>query len=116
MLEFYGYKKCGTSRKAQKWLDSNGVDHRFIDITENPPPKALLQRIVKSGHYELKQLFNRSGGEYRALADEHPGRRRILVSRVETARTTEDGIEIVPWREFCVELWAGRVVSSIPSF
>ena len=67
MLKFYGYKKCGTSRKAEKWLDSKGVEHQFIDITENPPPKTLLQKIIKSGNYELKELFNRSGGEYRAL-------------------------------------------------
>jgi arsenate reductase len=67
MLEFYGYKKCGTSRKAQKWLDRHGVEYRFIDITENPPPATLLRKIVKSGDYELKELFNRSGGEYRAL-------------------------------------------------
>jgi predicted AAA+ superfamily ATPase len=31
-------------------------------------------------------------------------------------RTTEDGIEIMPWREFCAELWAGRVVPTIPSY
>lgn len=67
MLKFYGYTKCGTSRKAQKWLDNRNIAYRFIDITESPPPKTLLNKIVKSGDYALKELFNRSGGEYRAL-------------------------------------------------
>lgn len=46
----------------------------------------------------------------RALTDENAVRRKIVVSRVETKRTTEDGIEILPWRDFCRDLWDGRLV------
>ena len=67
MLKFYGYKKCGTSRKAEKWLDGKGIERSFVDITENPPPRTLLRKIVKAGDYQLKDLFNKSGGEYRSL-------------------------------------------------
>ena len=45
----------------------------------------------------------------RALAEDQRPRRSIVVARVEERRRTEDGIEILPWREFCAELWAGGV-------
>lgn len=46
----------------------------------------------------------------RALADDHTARRRLVVSRSEEHRRTSDGIEIVNWRTFCRELWAGELV------
>jgi predicted AAA+ superfamily ATPase len=46
----------------------------------------------------------------RALGEEHAPRRRIVVSRVESPRRTEDGIEILPWNEFCRELWGGDMI------
>jgi len=46
----------------------------------------------------------------RALGQEHSPGRRVLVSRVETRRRTEDGIEILPWSEFCGELWRGAMI------
>ncbi len=45
----------------------------------------------------------------RALLEEMKVRRSIIVSREERARKTEDGIEILPWREFCRLLWAGEL-------
>jgi predicted AAA+ superfamily ATPase len=41
----------------------------------------------------------------RALGEEHKRVRRIVVSRMEQPRTTEDNIEMVPWRLFCERLW-----------
>ena len=46
----------------------------------------------------------------RALGQEHAVRRRIVVSRVESPRRTEDGIEILPWQHFCRELWEGGLI------
>jgi predicted AAA+ superfamily ATPase len=46
----------------------------------------------------------------RALGEEHSTRRRILVSRVERPRRTEDDIEILPWSGFCRALWAGDMI------
>jgi hypothetical protein len=37
-------------------------------------------------------------------------RRKLVVSRVATPRRTEDGIEILPWDQFCKELWAGELI------
>jgi len=65
MMKIYGYMKCGTCRKAVKWLDSEGMDYQFIDITQTAPTKALLKALLKQ--YELKRLFNTSGGQYREL-------------------------------------------------
>ena len=46
----------------------------------------------------------------RALMEEHKVRQTIVVSRVSEPRQTEDGIEIVPWQEFCDSLWAGQLL------
>jgi uncharacterized protein len=43
----------------------------------------------------------------RALLEEHRVRRSIIVARTDERRTTEDGIEILPWRHFCSQLWDG---------
>jgi arsenate reductase len=67
MLKFYGYDKCSTCRKAKKWLDANSIAYQTFDITKTPPPNRVLKRILKSGDYTLKDLFNRSGVQYREL-------------------------------------------------
>ena len=41
----------------------------------------------------------------RALREENRVGRCIVVSREDRPRKTEDGIEILPWREFCDKLW-----------
>lgn len=46
----------------------------------------------------------------RALSEEHAVRRRIVASRTERRRKTEDGITILPWRDFCRNLWDGTLI------
>jgi predicted AAA+ superfamily ATPase len=46
----------------------------------------------------------------RALDEEHALRRKVVVSRAEKPRMTEDGIEILPWRNFCRDLWDGTFI------
>ncbi len=65
MIEFYGYNKCDTCRKAKKVLDGKKVVYKEFDITQNPPSKRLLQTILASGEYALSDLFNKSGELYR---------------------------------------------------
>ena len=43
----------------------------------------------------------------RALRQERKVGRSIVVCRAATPRRTEDGIEIMPWRDFCARSWAG---------
>lgn len=65
MIKFYGYRKCGTCRKALQWLDGRGIAYTFIDITEQAPPRTLLNALLKQEG--LRSLFNTSGGQYREL-------------------------------------------------
>ncbi len=67
MLKFYGYKKCGTCRKAEKALESLKIKYEFIDITETPPSAAALKQIIKQAAVEPRKLFNTSGVQYREL-------------------------------------------------
>jgi arsenate reductase len=67
MLKFYGYDKCSTCRKAKLWLDANNIAYQTFDITETSPPKRVLKRILDSGDYNLRELFNTSGVQYREL-------------------------------------------------
>jgi predicted AAA+ superfamily ATPase len=45
----------------------------------------------------------------RAWREEHPRSRGILVCRGSRARRTDDGIEIVPWRDFLRSLWRNEI-------
>ncbi|MFK7824166.1 MAG: arsenate reductase family protein [Oligoflexales bacterium] len=67
MIKFYGYKKCSTCRKAETFLEKNKVGYDFIDITENPPSKAQLKKILKNSGQLIKKLFNTSGQVYREM-------------------------------------------------
>ena len=67
MLKFYGYKKCGPCRKAEKALQDFGVSYTFIDITETPPSAGVLKKMVAQTGVDLKKFFNTSGVQYREL-------------------------------------------------
>ena len=66
-LTYYGYPKCGTCRKAKKWLEMNEVDFNELDITQNPPTENELSEIIAASELELKKFFNVSGMKYREL-------------------------------------------------
>jgi predicted AAA+ superfamily ATPase len=44
----------------------------------------------------------------RALREDGPVRRRVIISLERHARVLEEGIRILPWRTFLDELWSGR--------
>ena len=46
----------------------------------------------------------------RALAEERRVGRRLVISLERVPRRLTDGIEIVPWKVFLEELWAGELV------
>lgn len=73
-MKLYGYMKCGTCRKAIQWLQANNIAYDFVDITQTPPKQAELKQALAAG-YEIKDLFNKSGGQYRELKmkDKLPG-------------------------------------------
>lgn len=67
MIKFYGYKKCNTCVKAEKFLQDSGVVYEFIDITQKPPSADELAVIVESAGITMNKLFNTSGIQYREL-------------------------------------------------
>ncbi|WP_078414217.1 arsenate reductase family protein [Priestia abyssalis] len=66
-IKFYTYPKCGTCRKAKKWLDDHGVSYEEIHIVENPPSKDEIQSYYEKSGLEMKKFFNTSGMKYREL-------------------------------------------------
>jgi arsenate reductase len=67
MITFYGYKKCSTCRKAEKALEAKNIPYTFCDITETPPSKTALKKILEQSGVPLKKLFNTSGEQYKLL-------------------------------------------------
>jgi arsenate reductase len=67
MITFHGYKKCSTCRKAEQALEKAGIPYSFSDITETPPSKTELKRILEQSGLPLRKLFNTSGEQYKLL-------------------------------------------------
>jgi arsenate reductase len=66
-MTFLCYNKCSTCKKAQSWLNDNGIEYTLRDIkTENPTESELRTWHEKSG-LPLKKFFNTSGLQYKAL-------------------------------------------------
>ncbi len=64
---FVCYPKCSTCKKAQKWLDENGIGYEIRHIVEaNPTYEELKEWHAKSG-LPLKRFFNTSGMLYRQM-------------------------------------------------
>lgn len=64
---FLCYPKCTTCKKAQAWLDGQGLTYDLRDIkTDNPTVEELTDWYRRSG-LPLKKFFNTSGLQYKAL-------------------------------------------------
>jgi arsenate reductase len=66
-LSFYWYPKCGTCRKAKKWLEEHQISVEEIHIVDNPPSRSELENLYRKSGLELKKFFNTSGQRYRDL-------------------------------------------------
>lgn len=66
-VKFIQYPKCTTCKKAQKWLDEQGVNYENIHIVEQPPSKEEIKAIYEASGVPLKKFFNTSGMKYREL-------------------------------------------------
>ena len=64
---FVCYPKCSTCKKAQAWLDAQGIPYELRDIKlQNPTEDELRQWSSQSG-LPLRRMFNTSGLQYKAL-------------------------------------------------
>lgn len=66
-MQFICYIKCGTCKKARKYLDEQGVDYDYREITDENPTEEELRNWIKIGNRELNKCFNTSGKLYREL-------------------------------------------------
>lgn len=67
MIKFICYPKCSTCKKAEKWLNENGVNFTVRDIKENNPSFDELKEWYYMSGLELKKFFNTSGMLYRSM-------------------------------------------------
>lgn len=66
MITILCYPKCGTCRKAEKWLKENGIEYNYRPIKEeNPSYEELKNWIPKSG-LPITKFFNTSGLLYKS--------------------------------------------------
>lgn len=82
------------------WRTASGYE---VDLIVGPMALALefkAARKVITDH--LKGL--------RALKEEHAVKRSILVSQEASYRKTQDGIEMLHWKDFCDKLWQDQIV------
>jgi arsenate reductase len=61
------YPKCGTCKKALKWLDDNGIKYEYRHIVEENPTKDELKNWYEKSGLPLKKFFNTSGLKYKEL-------------------------------------------------
>lgn len=66
-LQFIQYPKCTTCKKAQKWLDANGIVYEAVHIVEQTPSKEQLKSYYEASGLPLKKFFNTSGNKYKEL-------------------------------------------------
>ena len=64
---FICYANCSTCRRAQEWLDRNGLAYTFRDIREARPTEAELRTWLARSGLPLQRFFNSGGLLYRAL-------------------------------------------------
>ncbi len=95
---FLSYRRL--ERSLSFWRTSSGFEVDLIVGDLDLAVEFKSSRRVRDS--DLKGM--------RALMDEHAAGRSIVVSREERTRKTEDGIEILPWQEFCSMLWEGEMI------
>ena len=61
------YPKCGTCRKAVKWLADRGIEAEYRDIKEQNPTYEELKEWAGRSGLPLKKFFNTSGLQYKAM-------------------------------------------------
>lgn len=67
MITLYGIKNCDSCRKARKWLDAEGVAHRFHDVRSDGLEPDIIAAWAAALGWET--LINRRGATWRKLPD-----------------------------------------------
>lgn len=64
---FVEYAKCGTCRKAKKWLDDHGIAYEDRPIKEERPTIEELKLWHQQSGLPLRRFFNTSGVLYKEM-------------------------------------------------
>jgi arsenate reductase len=67
LLIFFQYPKCGTCRKAKKFLDAQGIAYKERHIVEEPPTLEEIKEFIRVSGLPIQKFFNTSGQVYRKL-------------------------------------------------
>lgn len=67
MVKFICYPKCTTCKRAEKWLNDNGISYELRDIKRDKPTLAELTEWHHKSGLPLRKFFNTSGLLYRSL-------------------------------------------------
>ena len=65
MTQLLHYPKCGTCRKAIKWLQENNIDFIPRDIVTEKPSKEELASWIRMSGLPVQKFFNTSGQIYK---------------------------------------------------
>ncbi len=100
-MELRGYRRySGHEFELSYWRTKSGLEVDFVLA------KGEVAIEVKGGRrVDLESLRG-----LRAFGEEAKCRKRVVVSNEGVPRKTEEGIEILPWREFLTRLWAGEII------
>ena len=69
-IKVYEYKNCSTCKNAIKFLEKKKLEFERVAIVDQPPTVGELKQMLgdlKADGGTLKNLFNTSGEQYRAL-------------------------------------------------
>jgi Spx/MgsR family transcriptional regulator len=69
VITLYGIKNCDTCAKARKWLDGEGIAHRFFDIRREGLRADLI--VAWAAAIGWDALINRRSTTWRTLSDTH---------------------------------------------
>jgi Spx/MgsR family transcriptional regulator len=67
VITVYGIRNCDTCRKARKWLEDEGIEHRFHDFRADGLDRKTLAGWVNELGWET--LLNRRGTTWRQLPE-----------------------------------------------
>lgn len=67
MVTILCYPKCGTCKKALRYLDDLNIEYSYRDIAKDNPTLAEIKKWHRMSELSIKRFFNTSGASYRAL-------------------------------------------------
>ena len=67
MFKFYCYSKCGTCKKAEKFLKEKNAAYDSLDIVTTKFTKEDIKNLHIKSKKDIKKLFNTSGNAYKEL-------------------------------------------------